>query len=108
MSLLLPMDDNGHPVQVLGYDYRGTQKMAVSSTSTTNPLPIASDIELVTIIATGPCRFEVGDETVTANVETSPYLFPGVYIDVPLRAGERYIAFVAESDPCYAYILGRI
>ncbi len=108
MSLLLPIDDNGHPINVLGFDYRGTQKLTVTSTSVTNPNPIASDIELVTIIATGPCRFEVGDQFVSADLSTSPYLFPGVYVDVPLRSGERYIAFVAEEDDCNAYIVGRV
>ena len=31
MSILLPVDDNGNPIHVLGFDYRGTQKLAVSA-----------------------------------------------------------------------------
>ncbi len=108
MSLLFPLDDNGHPVPVLGFDYRGTRKLLVTATSTRNPDPIPDDIEIVTLIATGPCRFEVGDETVTADPLTSPFLYPGVYVDVPLRRGERYVAFVAEGANCEAYIIGRI
>ncbi|GBD43737.1 hypothetical protein HRbin40_01217 [bacterium HR40] len=108
MSLLFPLDDNGHPVPVLGFDYRGTQKIAVTSTSTRTPQPIPSDIELVTLIATGPCRFEVGDATVTADPVSSPFLFPGIYVDVPLRRGERYLAFIAEGADCEAYVIGRV
>ena len=110
MSILLPVDDNGHPIHVLGFDYRGTRKLAVTAdASARNPAPIASDIELVTLIATGPCRFELGDATVTADKETSAFLFPGQYVDVPLRRGERYVAFIAEGvTPCEAYIIGRI
>ncbi len=107
MSLLFPIDDNGNPVPVLGFEYRGTQKILVTSSSTRNPNPIPSDIELVTLIATGPCRFEVGDATVTADPDTSPFLYPGQYVDVPLRRGERYIAFVAEDTDCQAYIIAR-
>jgi hypothetical protein len=109
MSILLPLDDNGHPIHVLGFDYRGTQKLAVTAAaSVRNAAPIASDIQLVTLIATGPCRFEVGDQTVTADAGASAFLFPGQYVDVPLRRGERYVAFVAEGADCAAYIIGRI
>ncbi len=108
MSVLFPIDDNGHPIPVLGFDYRGTQKILVTSTSARNPNPIPADIEIVTLIATGPCRFETGDETVTADAQSSPYLHPGQYVDVPLHAGQRYIAFIAEGADCEAYIIGRI
>ncbi len=77
MSILLPGDDNGNPIHVLGFDYRGTQKLMVSTTaSIRNPEPIAGDIELVTLIATGPCRFEIGDATVTADPARSPFSIP--------------------------------
>ena len=109
MSLLLPVDDNGHPINVLGFDYRGTQKLSVTATeSVRNPAPVARDIQLITLIATGPCRFEVGDQTVTADAGASAFLFPGQYVDVPLRRGERYVAFIAEGADCAAYIIGRI
>ena len=109
MSILLPVDDNGHPIQVLGFDYRGTQKLSVpQGASVRNAAPIASDIALEPLIATGPCRFETGDATVTADKDSSPFLFPGQYVDVPLRPGERYVALVAEGDACEAYVIGRI
>jgi|DewCreStandDraft_4_1066084.scaffolds.fasta_scaffold00036_98 hypothetical protein len=108
MSLLLPLDDNGNPIGILGFDYRGTQKLAVGASSVRNPVPIPSDIEIVTLYATGPCRFELGDEGVTADPVSSPFLAPGHYLDIPLRRGERYVAFVAEADPCHAYVIGRI
>lgn len=108
MTLLLPLDDNGNPITVLGFDYRGTRRVAVTASSTRNEVPVPGDIEIVTIIATGPCRFEAGDATVTADPQTSPYLHPGQYVDLPLRRGERHIAFVAEEADCAAYIIGRI
>ena len=70
--------------------------------------PIPSDIEIVSLIATGLCRFEVGDAAVTADPAQSPVLFPGQYVDVPLRHGERWIAFIAEGEPCDAYVIGRV
>ncbi len=108
MSLLLPLDDNGHPIAILGFDYRGTQSLAVSATSTRNATPIPADIEVVSLIATGPCRFEIGDATVTADAATSPFLQPGIYLDIPLRPGERHIALIAEQDPCTAHIIQRV
>lgn len=109
MSLLLPVDDNGHPINVLGFDYRGTQKIAVSAAaSARNPAPIAGDIQLVTLVATGTCRFETGDGLVTADRDRSPLLLPGQYVDVPLRPGERFVAFIAEELDCSAYVIGRI
>ena len=108
MSILLPLDDNGHPIHVLGFDYRGTQRLAVTAASVRNAAPIPADIRLVTLIATGPCRFELGDETVTADPDRSAFLYPGQYVDVPLHRGERYVAFVAEGEDCAAYVIGRI
>jgi hypothetical protein len=108
MSLLLPLDDNGHPIAILGFDYRGTQTLAVGPTSTRNQAPIPADIEIVTLIATGPCRFETGDATVTADPDKSPFLCPNTYLDIPLRRGERHIALLADQDPCQAYIIARI
>lgn len=109
MSILLPVDDNGNPIHVLGFDYRGTQKLTVSaSASVRTPEPVAADIELVTLVATGACRFELGDASVTADQARSPFLYPGQYVDVPLRRGERYVAFIAESTACEAYVIGRI
>ena len=61
MAVMFPLDDDGHPIPVLGFDYRGTQKLAVGPTSVRNAAPIPSDIQIVSLIATGLCRFEVGD-----------------------------------------------
>jgi hypothetical protein len=108
MATLLPLDDNGNPIAILGFDYRGTQKIPFGAASTRNPLPIAADIDIVSIIATQPCRFEVGDAAVTADPAASPFLYPGQYVDIPLRRGERYIAFIAEAADGEAYIIGRI
>ena len=107
MSLLLPVDDNGNPIAVLGYEYRGTQKLAVDVTSRRNPEPLPSFVDIVTIVATSYCRFEVGGSDVTADADRSPVLFPGQYLDIPLRPGERYIAFIAEEQACDAYVIAR-
>ena len=108
MAVMFPLDDDGHPIPVLGFDYRGTQKLAVGPTSARHGAPIPSDIEIVSLIATGQCRFEVGDASVTADALLSPVLFPGQYVDVPLRHGERWIAFIADGELCDAYVIGRV
>ena len=108
MSTLLPIDDNGNPISILGFDYRGTRKLAVGVASVRNAEPIADDIEVVSLVATGFCRFEIGDAAVTADVATSPFLYPGQYLGIPLRRGERHVAFVAGGAGCDAYVIGRI
>ena len=108
MAVMFPLDDDGQPIPVLGFDYRGTQKLAVGDVSTHHAAPIPSDIEIVSLIATGMCRFEVGDAGVTADPAQSPVLFPGQCVDVPLRHGERWIAFIAEGEPCEAFVIGRV
>ena len=108
MAVLFPLDDDGHPIPVLGFDYRGTLKLSAGPTSVRNAAPIPSDVQIVSLIATGMCRFEVGDHSVTADLLQSPILFPGQYLNVPLRRGERYVAFVADGEPCDAYIIGRV
>jgi hypothetical protein len=108
MSTLLPLDDNGNAIPALGFDYRGCHKVGATSISNRNGTAIAADIRFVTVIATGPCRFEIGDSAVTADASASPFLFEGHYLDVPLKPGERHIAFIAESADCDAYIIGRI
>lgn len=108
MSVLLPLDDDGHPISVLGFDYRGTQRIAVGAASVRNPVAVPRDVQIISLIATGQCRFEIGDQTITADAALSPVLFAGQYVDVPLRRGERYVAFVAEGPDCDAYIIGRV
>lgn len=108
MSVLLPLDDDGHPISVLGFDYRGTQRIAVGAASVRNPVAVPRDVRIISLIATAQCRFEIGDQTITADAASSPVLFPGQYVDVPLRRGERYVAFIAEGPDCDAYIIGRV
>jgi len=107
MSLLLPVDDNGNPLQVLGFARDGTVRVQVADASVRTALPVDDEIQLVTLIATGPCRFMIGDAAVVADAISSPYLHPGIYVDVPLRRGEDHIAFIAESEACAAFVIGR-
>jgi hypothetical protein len=107
MSLLLPLDDNGNPIQVIGFLPRGTQKLLIGAASTRLPTPLDAKVQLVTLIATGPCRFAIGDDEVTADLDGSPFLYPGIYVDVPLRNNERQIAFIAEAEDCVVYVIGR-
>ena len=74
MPVMFPLDDDGHPIPVLGFDYRGTQKLTVGDQSVRHAAAVPSDIEIVSLIATGVCRFEVGDAAVTADPATSPVL----------------------------------
>jgi hypothetical protein len=107
MSLLLPVDDNGNPMQVLGFAKAGTQKLTVASSSVRTATALADHIQVITLIATGPCRFAIGSSEVAADPATSPFLYPGIYVDVPLRKGERHVAFVTEAEDCIAYVIGR-
>lgn len=109
MSTLLPLDDNGHPINILGVRARGTQTVAVGASSTRTAQAFPVEVEIVSLVATGPCRFEVGGPEVTADPATSAFLYPGVYIDLPLGKAARYVAFVAEgAEPCTAYVIARI
>jgi hypothetical protein len=107
MALLLPLDDNGQPMPILGFRFRGCQKVALSETSTRNATPIAAETRVVTIAATGNCRFEVGDAAVTADANSSPFLLANSYIDIPLTPAERYVAFIANDGDGAAYIIER-
>lgn len=107
MSTLLPLDDNGHPISVMGYLRRGTLKVAVGAESMRTPTALPDHATVVSLIATGPVRFELGDATVTADATTSPYLHPGVYLDLPVSGAARYVALIAEGTPCEAYVIGR-
>ena len=53
------------------------------------------------------CHFDVGDDAVTAEIGASPFLYPGVYVDIPLRKGETHVAFIAAGADGTAYIMGR-
>lgn len=108
MSLLLPLDDNGHPLQVLGFAPAGTQKLTVGDSSVRTSIALPDHIQLITLIATGPCRFAVGRADVAADPTASPFLYPGIYVDVPLRRDERHVAFIAEAEDCVAFVIGRI
>lgn len=107
MSLLLPVDDNGNPLQVLGFDNDGTERLTVASGSVRTATALPEHAQVITLIATGPCRFAVGGNDVIADLASSPFLYPGTYVDVPLRRDERYVAFIAEAEDCVAYVIGR-
>ncbi len=107
MALLLPLDDNGQPMQILGVRYRGCQRISLGATSARNTTPIAPGTRVVTITATGNCRFEVGDATVTADANASAFLLANSYMDIPLTESERYVAFIADGAGGDAYIIER-
>jgi hypothetical protein len=91
-------------MQVLGFEPGGTRKLAVTGSSARTTTPLSDHVQLITLIATGPCRFEIGDAAVTAGLDASPFLYPGIYVDVPLRRGERHVAFIAEAENSVAYV----
>ena len=57
MSTLLPLDDNGHPIAILGFVPRGTQKLTVG-TASVRSAALTADVAVISLIATGPVRFE--------------------------------------------------
>ena len=106
MSTLLPLDDNGQPIAILGFVRNGTQKLAVG-TGSVRSAALPEHVEVVSLYATGACRFAVGDVGVVADAASSPFLAPGQYLDLPVDRDERHVAFVAESGTCSAYVIGR-
>ena len=106
MSFLLPHDDNGQPIGIMGFVANGTQKLAIGTTSVRSE-KLPDDVHVVSLYATAACRFEVGGAAVTADAATSPFIAPGYYLDLPVDKDERYVAFVAESGTCAAYVIGR-
>ncbi|WP_027136297.1 hypothetical protein [Geminicoccus roseus] len=107
MSTLLPLDDNGHPIAILGFVHHGTQKLEVASSASARSAALPEGVRVVSLIATGPVRFELGGASVTADPASSPYLHPGVYLDLPVGGAERHVALIAESGSCQAYVIGR-
>ena len=109
MAVLFPLDDDGHPIPVLGFDYRGTQKLAVGAGLGAQRRRRSR--RTCRSSASLPPGYAGSRSATTASRPTrrpSPILFPGQYLDVPLRRGERYVAFVADGEPCDAYIIGRV
>ena len=106
MSFLLPHDDNGQPIGIMGFVANGTQKLTVGAAGVRSQR-LADNVHVVSLYATAACRFEVGGITVSADAATSPFVAPGYYLDLPVDKDERYVAFVAESGDCSAYVIGR-
>ena len=105
MSTLQPLDDNGHPISIMGYVPNGTVKLAIGTSSAR--VAVAERVEVISVFATAACRFEIGGADVVASAATSPYLHPGVYLDLPLPSTARHVAFVTESGTGQAYVIGR-
>jgi hypothetical protein len=108
MALLLPLDDDGRPMPILGFRFRGCQKIPLTGTSARNATPIDPATRVVTIATTGNCRFEVGDAGVTADAVQSAFLLANSYVDIPLTPTERHVAFIADGGGSGdAYIIER-
>ena len=106
MATLLPLDDNSQPIAILAFRPHGTQKLAVG-TSSVRSAALPADVRVVSLYATGPCRFEVGPANIVADAGNSPFIAAGYYLDLPLDKDERHVAFIAESGSCSAYVIGR-
>jgi hypothetical protein len=105
--ITLPIDDNGNPIHIMGYAPHGTQTLAIRCGGChATSAAIAHDIEWVTLISTGKVRFEVGGQDVLADM-SSPVLFSGIYIDVPLKRADRFFSFLATDGACIVYVMGR-
>ena len=108
MAVLFPLDDDGHPIPVLGFDYRGTLKLAVGPISVRNAAPIPADVQIVSLIATGLCRFEVGDQSVTADSARARSCSRASISTCRCAAASATWRSSPTASHCDAYIIGRV
>lgn len=84
---------------------------ATATASTRLASPLGADVGVVTLIATGAVFFNQGGVTVTADDPAldgeSGFLAAGGSIDLPLRAGERYLAVRAVGSDARLYVMVR-
>jgi hypothetical protein len=78
-----PRDSANAPIPVLSYRPRSGQTLSVSS-SATRSSAFALSTRVISVFSTADCKFELGDETVTANVSNSHFLPAGAYADISL------------------------
>lgn len=80
-----PRDDSNYPIPVLSYRYNTGQQITLSGGSTQST-EFARHTRVISLYATTDCFFEVGNETVIANLSNSHFLPAGIYIDISLGA----------------------
>lgn len=94
-----PRDDGNAAIPVLCYKKHGGQQINFSGASTRST-PFGGSTRVVSLYTNEGCFFEVGDNTIEANVSNSHILPAGVYIDVSLGSeivptqNQKYIAAI--------------
>lgn len=91
----------------LPFEYRGSQTVSVGLISNRTRYPIEADVEAITLLSQGWCRFEIGDCTVVADLDRSPVLMRNHYLTIPLRRGESHVAFIGEYEGFQAHVMKR-
>lgn len=98
----LARDIDSHPIQVLRADDLGTEEIAITGSSQSSLLPVASDssaavAEVIEVTVTQAARFCTGVTSGT-SATTAKALNPGTFTyQVP--AGHLYFAVVAVGSP---------
>lgn len=98
-----PRDDSNYPIPVLGYKPGGGQAIVLSA-SPQRSTPFGGHTRVISIYSTGNAFFEIGDNTVEANVTTSHFIPAGLYIDISLgaetvpTANAKYISVISNSS----------
>lgn len=97
-----PRDTANAPIPVLSYRPRSGQALAVGASATRSD-PFAISTRVISVFTTADCKFELGDETVSANSANSHFLPAGVYADISLGSDNqpernaRYISVIGAS-----------
>jgi hypothetical protein len=108
-----PRDDANAPIPVLALRPGGGQRIAISNTSARSAA-IAAHVRVVTLYANTDCFIEVGDDSVSANNNTSHFLPAGMPYDISLgsetisKTNPRFVAVIQAAAPGELFMSERI
>lgn len=107
MSIIMPQDQDGHPIPAIRLKSGGSHTVNTSATTARNSTAFDEDTRVISVYATEPVFIAFGDETVSANA--SDHYFPAnVYYDFSIggdKVGQyTHIAAVAASAAGVVYI----
>lgn len=95
-----PRDDGNAAIPVLSYRLHGGQTISFGA-SAIRSNAFSASTRVVSVYSTDTCLFELGDDTVVANVSNSHILPAGVYMDLSLGA-----ELVASQNSKYISVIG--
>lgn len=109
-----PRDDGNAAIPVLSYKHHGGQQLSFSGASTRSA-PFGGSTRVVSLYTNEGCFFEIGDNTIEANISNSHILPAGVYIDVSLGSeivstqNQKYISAIGlDGNEGILYISERV